>query len=287
MVRAVATGLVISVCLSEALATVPLGVNVTLRGGVVMPSVGLGSSGGCHPDPDGTENTCSQYTAVTQALSLGYRSFHDALSYGNQAGTGAALRDSKIPRSELFVMSMVPTYLMGFNETKAAVAASLEQLQVRYIDLMMIHRRAADIAEWPREGTNMKAFPDSWDRPGNPTVTSDNRVFWQPPSCALADPTWQSCQDETWQALTELKAAGKLRAIGVSSWMVPNLQRMKALGQELVTVHAVPPTCKRARGRCWCRARSGRGDLADFHRLLPKGIHPRIRARAKRHCVEL
>ena len=96
-----------------------LGPTVTLKGGVVMPSLGLGSAvsrhiralvlecfdalnqftaaaaaaaaavvrnlqGGCHPDPDGTERSCSGYIAAAQALELGYRSFHDALSYGNQ-----------------------------------------------------------------------------------------------------------------------------------------------------------------------------------------------------------
>jgi diketogulonate reductase-like aldo/keto reductase len=81
--------------------------------GVTMPSVGLGSSGGCHPDPDGTEHQCKGYNVSLQAMQLGYRAFHDALSYGNQAGLGAAVKASGIPRSELFLMSMVPKYLMG------------------------------------------------------------------------------------------------------------------------------------------------------------------------------
>ena len=54
---------------------------VVLRGGVVMPLLGLGSSGGCHPDPDGTEKKCGNYNATLQAIGLGYRAFHDALSY--------------------------------------------------------------------------------------------------------------------------------------------------------------------------------------------------------------
>ena len=41
-------------------------------------------------------------------------------------------------------MSMVPKYLMGYNNTIAAVEASLQQLQVEYLDLVMIHHRAAD-----------------------------------------------------------------------------------------------------------------------------------------------
>ena len=48
--------------------------------GVIMPTVGLGSSGGCHPDVDGTEDKCGNYNASLSAMQLGYRAFHDALS---------------------------------------------------------------------------------------------------------------------------------------------------------------------------------------------------------------
>lgn len=203
-----------------------------------MPSLGLGSAGGCHPDPDGTERSCPGYIAATQALGLGYRSFHDALSYGNQAGLGAAIKDSNISRKDIFVMSMVPKYLMGYNETKASVAASLEQLQVDYLDLVMVHHRAADAAEWPRRVNAMRAFPDNWAAPGSP-VNNGSKATWQAPACARADWTWVGCQDQTWQALTELKREGKIRAIGVSNWLLSNLQRMLALQQELPAVNQV------------------------------------------------
>ena len=62
---------------------------------------------------------------------------------------------------------------------------------------------------------------------------------WGPPPCALADPTWQTCQDEGWKALVQLKKAGKIRAIGVSNWQVANLRRMHALGQEMPAVNQV------------------------------------------------
>ena len=44
----------------------PAGPTVMLRGGVSMPSVGLGSSGGCHPDVDGSESTCANYNATLE-----------------------------------------------------------------------------------------------------------------------------------------------------------------------------------------------------------------------------
>merc|ERR1712224_812086 len=166
-----------------------------------MPTVGLGSSGGCHPDPIGQESCgkacgCEIYDTATSAIKLGYRAFHDALSYGNQAGLGSAIRDAEtklgIPRREFFVMSMVPKFLMGYNETKRSVAASLEQLQVDYIDLMMVHHRAADNADWPRLGAAMKAFAAGSVSPGNPSING-TKAIWLPPPCALIDPTWIRC----------------------------------------------------------------------------------------------
>eukprot|EP01047_Picozoa_sp_COSAG01_P087854 COSAG01_NODE_20402_length_955_cov_9.255841_2_plen_108_part_01 len=80
----------------------PLGPNVTLRGGVVMPTISMGSGGSCHPDPDGTEKGCKNYQTTLQWFKLGGRGVHDALSYQNQAGLGAAIADSNLSRKELF-----------------------------------------------------------------------------------------------------------------------------------------------------------------------------------------
>jgi diketogulonate reductase-like aldo/keto reductase len=122
----------------------------------------------------------------------------------------------------------VPREMMGYNDTKRAVAASMAQLQVGYIDLVMFHHRAADISAEPLSMKPMKAFPEHPDGK------------WGPPACSLTDPSWQLCQDEGWRALVELKSAGKIKAIGVSNWMLSNLKRMKSLGQELPAVNQVP-----------------------------------------------
>merc|ERR1712110_1392304 len=104
----------------------------------------------------------------------------------------------------------------------------------------MIHHRAAAAAEWPRQVNSMSAFPDNWAAPGSPkNNVSTGKALWQPPACANHDGTWLTCQDQTWQALTELKTEGKIRAIGVSNWLVRNLQRMVDLGQELPAVNQI------------------------------------------------
>ena len=215
----------------QAASGAPLGPTVTLRGGIDMPSIGSGSGGGCGPDSFGGPFPCAQYNNTLLYLRAGGRALHDALSYGNQFGTGAAVKAAAtqlgIKREEIFMMSMVPREMMGYNLTKRAVAASLAQLQVDYIDLVMFHHRAADISAEPLKMKPMQAFPD------HPDGT------WGPPPCSIEDPTWQTCQDEGWRALVELKKQGKIKAIGVSNWMLSNLKRMKSLGQELPAVNQV------------------------------------------------
>lgn len=217
-----------------------LGPSVRLPGGVDMPTISLGSGGDCHPDPDGTEDECANYQNTLLAIQSGYRGFHTALDYASQAGLGAAVKAAGLPRESLFLMSMVPTYLMGFNETKASVQASLVQMQLDYLDLVMVHHRAGGAHEYPLRIASMKAFPDNWAGEGSPlNNATDGQATWQLPACAVRDAGWQECQDETWTALQELKAAGKIRAIGVSNWRVQNLERMKRLGQELPAVNQV------------------------------------------------
>ena len=224
--------LALAACLASA-SSAPLGPTVQLRGGVEMPTIGLGSSGGCGPDSFGTADgsPCAGYNASLEWINNGGRALHDALSYCNQYGVGRAVRDSGLPRDELFVMSMVPKFLMGYNETKASVRASLQQMGLKSLDLVMVHHRAADFTEWPRQVCQMKSFPH--------VRTAGDKAVWSAPPCALRDPSWRQCQDETWRALTELKSAGLVRAIGVSNWPISSLQRMKDLGQELPAVNQV------------------------------------------------
>jgi hypothetical protein len=98
----------------------------------------------CSPSPTAIEGFTMH---LTTAIRLGLAASAYAIpatpsplfgALGAQAGLGAAIKASTVARKDLFVMSMVPTYLMGYNETRAAVAASLAQLQVDYIDLLMV-----------------------------------------------------------------------------------------------------------------------------------------------------
>lgn len=88
--------------------------------------------------------------AVQTALEIGYRHFDTAAVYKNEASLGKALRESGIPRSELFITSKVWNDDQGYESTLKACDASLKKLGVSYIDLYLVH--------WPVPGKRL----DTW-----------------------------------------------------------------------------------------------------------------------------
>lgn len=109
---------------------------VTLNNGVEMPMEGFGVFQ--IPDPE----QCFQ--AVTHALNAGYRLIDTAAAYGNEEAVGRALRQSGIPRRELFVTTKLWVQDAGYENTKKAFAASLERLGLDYLDLYLIHQPLGD-----------------------------------------------------------------------------------------------------------------------------------------------
>ncbi len=87
--------------------------------------------------PDGPE--CEN--AVRWALELGYRHVDTAQAYGNEASVGRALRDSGVPRDEVFVTTK---FYPGHDDAEAEAQRSLERLGVDHVDLYIIH--------WPQGG---------------------------------------------------------------------------------------------------------------------------------------
>ena len=141
---------------------------VKLNNGVEMPWLGLGvfqaSEGG------EVEN------AVKAALKNGYRSIDTAAFYGNERGVGTGIRESDVPRNEIFLTSKVWNSDQGYHSTLKAFEVSLDKLQTDYLDLYLIH--------WPM---------------GKRSV-------------------------ETWKAMEELYKKGKIKAIGVSNFIVDHLE---------------------------------------------------------------
>ncbi|KGX87348.1 aldo/keto reductase [Pontibacillus litoralis] len=114
----------------------------TLANGVQMPWLGLGVY-----KMDG-DNEVKE--AVASALEIGYRSIDTASFYDNEEGVGQAIKQSTIPREQLFVTTKVWNSEQGYNETLAAFERSLTKLGLEYIDLYLIH--------WPVPGK----YKDTW-----------------------------------------------------------------------------------------------------------------------------
>jgi diketogulonate reductase-like aldo/keto reductase len=104
-----------------------------LADGNQMPMLGLG----VWQVPDGPECV----NAVRRALDLGYRHLDTAQAYGNEESVGRALRDSGVPRDEVFVTTK---FYPGGKDPVAEAEGSLRQLGVDHVDLYLVH--------WPQGG---------------------------------------------------------------------------------------------------------------------------------------
>ncbi|BDA78043.1 2,5-diketo-D-gluconic acid reductase [Leptospira kobayashii] len=79
------------------------------------------------------------YAAVISALEVGYRHIDTAAIYGNESEVGQAIRDSKIPRSEIFLVTKLWNADQGYDSALKAIDRSLENLNTDYVDMYLIH----------------------------------------------------------------------------------------------------------------------------------------------------
>lgn len=161
------------------------------RNGVSIPCVGFGTWL--------AEEGAMAVNAVKKALELGFRHIDTASYYGNEKSVGQAIRESGIPRDELFVTTKLWNSDHGYHAAKLAFERSLAALQMDYVDLYLIH--------WP----NPAAFRSHW----------------------------QESNAETWQAMEELYQAGKIRAIGVSNFMPHHLDALLCTAKVVPAVNQI------------------------------------------------
>lgn len=109
--------------------------SLVLANGVAMPQVGLGTFRSAGDDA---------YRAVLTALKAGYRHIDTAAMYQNEEEVGRAIRDSGVPRQEIFVTTKVYGTEMGYDKTLASFANSLKKLGLTYLDLFLIHWPSSD-----------------------------------------------------------------------------------------------------------------------------------------------
>ncbi|EIM83523.1 aldo/keto reductase [Stereum hirsutum FP-91666 SS1] len=130
----------------------PLAVpTLILNNGQKMPAVGMGCWMGQPGKAEEVKEMCKK------ALEIGYRHFDTASGYANEKAVGEAIRESGIPREEIFVTTKL--WSADHHRVEEAFENSLKELDIGYIDLYLMH--------WPQAIIDNKVLP-----PGeSPTFT--------------------------------------------------------------------------------------------------------------------
>lgn len=144
--------------------------NIELNNGLEIPMIGFGTF------KIGNDEAKE---LVLKAFEAGYRHIDTAFYYKNEKGIGEAIRESGLARKDIVLASKIWLDDLGYDKTMAAFEASMKNLGLDYIDLMLIH--------WPRPA-------------------------------AL----------ESWQALEEQYADGRVKAIGVCNYKPAHLEELLA-----------------------------------------------------------
>ena len=137
--------------------------------------------------------------ALSYAISKGYRLIDTASIYGNEIAIGKGIEASGIARKELFVTSKVWRESLGYQSTKVEFEKTLDRLKLEYLDLYLIH--------WPANAKNY-----------------DN---------------WQKTNSDTWRALEELQAEGKIKSIGVSNFFQKHLESLFQTAKVIPSINQI------------------------------------------------
>src|SRR5437879_2767184 len=133
---------------------------VKLNNDVRMPILGLGVY----------QSTPGRVTrnAVNLALRVGYRHVDTARIYGNEVDVGEAVRESGVPRGDLFVTTKLWNSDQGHDSTLRACESSLKRLGLDYLDLYLVHFPVPDVRKRDLEGNGDIAqegeMPSDWSQ---------------------------------------------------------------------------------------------------------------------------
>lgn len=108
-----------------------------MNNGQTIPALGFGTF-----QIKGDEETAN---AVSAALKAGYRHIDTAQSYGNETGVGMGIKDSNIPRNEIFLTTKIWISNVSYDGVMTSFEESLKKLDTDYLDLLLLHQPYGDI----------------------------------------------------------------------------------------------------------------------------------------------
>lgn len=118
------------------MAELTLNSTIKLNNGVKIPILGFGTY-------QATSNKVTE-TAALRALEVGYRSIDTAAMYNNEKYVGRAVKQSGIPREEIFITTKVWFTDLGYEAAIKSCEKSLKKLEMDYVDLLLIHWPVGD-----------------------------------------------------------------------------------------------------------------------------------------------
>ncbi|KAI9741987.1 MAG: Glycerol 2-dehydrogenase (NADP(+)) [Cirrosporium novae-zelandiae] len=171
-----------------------------LNNGVTIPGLGFGTFAN-----EGAKG--ESYKAVIHALKVGYRHLDCAAFYMNEEEVGDAIRDflketPSVKREDLFICTKVWNHLHEPDEVQWSFENSLKKLKLDYVDLFLIHW---PIAAERNDDYSVKVGPDA-KYIIKKQLTDDPKP--------------------TWQAVEAIYESGKTKAIGISNWTIPQLDKL-------------------------------------------------------------
>ncbi|MFT7351666.1 MAG: diketogulonate reductase-like aldo/keto reductase [Flavobacterium sp.] len=137
--------------------------------------------------------------SVKAALNQGYSLLDTASVYGNEEAVGKGIKKSDLAREDVYITTKLWRENLGYQSAKIEFQKSLERLEVDYIDLYLIH--------WPANEKNY-----------------DN---------------WQKANADSWRAMEELQAEGKIKSIGVSNFFEEHLKSLMQTAKVMPAVNQI------------------------------------------------
>ncbi|EGN99804.1 hypothetical protein SERLA73DRAFT_180019 [Serpula lacrymans var. lacrymans S7.3] len=185
------------------MSSIPL---LKLNNGLTIPAIGLGCWGGLT-----LETRAAAKDWILAALKTGYRHLDTAYGYGTEESVGKAIRESGIPREEIFVTTKLPYNHPG--RVFKSIDESLANAGLDYFDLYLMH--------WPQT----IAYQEDDDDPKNPDGSLK----------AVDSPTF----NETWADMEQVLASGKAKSIGISNFSIKNIEKLLTTAKIIPVINQV------------------------------------------------